>query len=400
MSGSAIDSDCKPRRSSMQTDSGVISDSSENKFELRSSSAKEFKKRKSPGRTEVELTYCSRAGHGGNHSVQHTTEGQSAEGKGPTVALDVTYCLSTRRLLIICDKVKRCSDITDVSWQHVTVVHYVYESSTLDSILAQVAQALSGKKVKSVAFILHNQQDAVHICGAGEIQTLTPASVHGHTALRRFFNNLVTSHLEVQRSNASMDFLGCTALVNADLEAVKRELKTVTGVPVTMARNLLGSELQTGPNQVLDGVKMHILDLYCESDKLKRPHPQTLAEFEKIHIVGKGAYGTAVLYRKKDDDSLVILKEINMHELNHIERQRAMNELIGSPITLFIHIFGKKPKSYVRLSQGSTLRPSRPVITSTGIVTLPIFPSLQACHYKTGKTQYIVSIRYLFEPMI
>uniref|UniRef100_UPI00398E6731 serine/threonine-protein kinase Nek9-like n=1 Tax=Pristiophorus japonicus TaxID=55135 RepID=UPI00398E6731 len=94
-----------------------------------------------------------------------------------------------------------------------------------------------------------------------------------------------------------------------------------------MARNLLGSEIQGGPNQVLDGAKMHVLDLYCESDKLKRPHPQTLAEFEKIHIVGKGAYGTAVLYRKKDDDSLVILKEINMHELNHIERQRAMNEV-------------------------------------------------------------------------
>ncbi|XP_078097118.1 serine/threonine-protein kinase Nek8-like [Mustelus asterias] len=100
-----------------------------------------------------------------------------------------------------------------------------------------------------------------------------------------------------------------------------------SGVAVTMARNLLGSELQAGPNQVLDGVKMHVLDLYCESDKLKRPLPQTLAEFEKIHIVGKGAYGTAVLYRKKDDDSLVILKEINMHELNHIERQRAMNEV-------------------------------------------------------------------------
>ncbi|XP_007907859.1 serine/threonine-protein kinase Nek8-like [Callorhinchus milii] len=94
-------------------------------------------------------------------------------------------------------------------------------------------------------------------------------------------------------------------------------------VPVSMARDVLGSELQAAPDQ--DGTKLHILDLYC--DKLKQPHSQTLAEFEKIHTVGKGAYGTAVLYRKKDDDSLVILKEINMHELNHIERQRAMNEV-------------------------------------------------------------------------
>ena len=40
-----------------------------------------------------------------------------------------------------------------------------------------------------------------------------------------------------------------------------------------------------------------------------------------------GAYGTAVLYRKKDDDSLVILKEINLHDLNASERQLAMNEV-------------------------------------------------------------------------
>ncbi|XP_060708843.1 uncharacterized protein LOC132834193 [Hemiscyllium ocellatum] len=220
-----------------------------------------------------------------------------------------------------------CVQQPEVSWPYVTVVNYVYESSTLDSILTQVAEALNGKKVKSIAFIPHNQQDAVHICGAGETQTLTPASVHEHMALRRFFNNLVTKHLDGEKSNASMDFLGCTALVTSDLEVVKRELKMLTGVPVTMARNLLGTQLQAGPNQGLDGVKMHVLDLYCESDKLKRPHSQTLAEFEKIHIVGKGAYGTAVLYRKKDDDSLVILKEINMHELNHIERQRAMNEV-------------------------------------------------------------------------
>ena len=44
-----------------------------------------------------------------------------------------------------------------------------------------------------------------------------------------------------------------------------------------------------------------------------------------------GAYGTAILYRKKDDDSLVILKEINLHDLNASERQLALNE-----VTIFI----------------------------------------------------------------
>lgn len=53
-----------------------------------------------------------------------------------------------------------------------------------------------------------------------------------------------------------------------------------------------------------------------------------MALFEKIKIVGKGAYGAAVLYRKKDDDSLVILKEINLLELSKAERTLAMNEVL------------------------------------------------------------------------
>ena len=52
-----------------------------------------------------------------------------------------------------------------------------------------------------------------------------------------------------------------------------------------------------------------------------------LSTLFQIRTVGKGAYGAAVLYRKKDDDSLVILKEINMHDLSYTERQLALNEV-------------------------------------------------------------------------
>ena len=40
-----------------------------------------------------------------------------------------------------------------------------------------------------------------------------------------------------------------------------------------------------------------------------------------------------MLYRKKDDDSLVILKEINLHDMNAAERQMALNE-----VNLFIRM--------------------------------------------------------------
>lgn len=35
----------------------------------------------------------------------------------------------------------------------------------------------------------------------------------------------------------------------------------------------------------------------------------------------------AILYRRKDDNSLVILKEINLYELSSTERQLALNEV-------------------------------------------------------------------------
>ena len=44
-------------------------------------------------------------------------------------------------------------------------------------------------------------------------------------------------------------------------------------------------------------------------------------------MVGKGAFGNAVLYRRKDDGLMCIIKEINMLDLNASDRQMALNEV-------------------------------------------------------------------------
>ena len=93
--------------------------------------------------------------------------------------------------------------------------------------------------------------------------------------------------------------------------------------------------------------------LYFDGERLKewsRQSQQTMASFEKIRTVGKGrikiliiyrtglvnnilhwhpagAHGAAVLYRRKDDDSLVVLKEINLLGLTKAERTAALNEV-------------------------------------------------------------------------
>uniref|UniRef100_A0A915IFI9 Protein kinase domain-containing protein n=1 Tax=Romanomermis culicivorax TaxID=13658 RepID=A0A915IFI9_ROMCU len=81
-----------------------------------------------------------------------------------------------------------------------------------------------------------------------------------------------------------------------------------------------------------DGLQANMLsgELYFDFGLLSpgklKANPATLS-YEKIRTVGKGAFGSAVLYRRKDDDSLVIIKEINMHDLNAKNRQMALNEV-------------------------------------------------------------------------
>uniref|UniRef100_A0A7E4W2J0 non-specific serine/threonine protein kinase n=2 Tax=Panagrellus redivivus TaxID=6233 RepID=A0A7E4W2J0_PANRE len=50
--------------------------------------------------------------------------------------------------------------------------------------------------------------------------------------------------------------------------------------------------------------------------------------YERIKVVGKGSFGSAILYRRRADNTLVVLKEINMLELSVTERQLSLNEVV------------------------------------------------------------------------
>lgn len=62
--------------------------------------------------------------------------------------------------------------------------------------------------------------------------------------------------------------------------------------------------------------------LSCLGLKLK-----VLDGYEKVRTVGKGAFGTAVLYRRLATQTLVVIKEINMMDITAVERQMALNEV-------------------------------------------------------------------------
>ncbi|ESO90142.1 hypothetical protein LOTGIDRAFT_123903 [Lottia gigantea] len=46
-----------------------------------------------------------------------------------------------------------------------------------------------------------------------------------------------------------------------------------------------------------------------------------------IRVLGKGAFGEAVLYKKTEDNSLVVWKEINLSNCGDKERRDSQNEI-------------------------------------------------------------------------
>ncbi|XP_054826600.1 serine/threonine-protein kinase Nek9 isoform X1 [Eublepharis macularius] len=65
-----------------------------------------------------------------------------------------------------------------------------------------------------------------------------------------------------------------------------------------------------------------------------RPAPPVLGgEQEELHyvpirILGRGAFGEATLYRRTEDDSLVVWKEVDLTRLSEKERRDALNEIV------------------------------------------------------------------------
>ncbi|KAH0620491.1 hypothetical protein JD844_021009 [Phrynosoma platyrhinos] len=63
------------------------------------------------------------------------------------------------------------------------------------------------------------------------------------------------------------------------------------------------------------------------------PPPALAGEQEELHyapirVLGRGAFGEATLYRRTEDDSLVVWKEVDLTRLSEKERRDALNEIV------------------------------------------------------------------------
>ncbi|XP_030856391.1 uncharacterized protein LOC100892600 isoform X3 [Strongylocentrotus purpuratus] len=232
------------------------------------------------------------------------------------------------RLLLVSNKIKNHGPVVNAVLPHVKLVQYKYETVKLETIKSDISQALDGKMAASIACVLHTKPGTILLCSSGDCrEVLTSGNGSDNCSnVKDFFKYLTSNHLDITAIGARIDFLACSALRPPEIGKLVPLFESVTQVPVGISKEILGTDIQmkSNPNS------FHCVgEMYFEVEKLKNwsPQPQKLAGFERIRTVGKGAYGAAVLYRKRDDDSLVILKEINMHELNANERQMALNEI-------------------------------------------------------------------------
>ncbi|XP_064645743.1 uncharacterized protein LOC135499040 [Lineus longissimus] len=229
------------------------------------------------------------------------------------------------RLLVVSSKIKNIMSLQNALLPQVTFLQYKFETSTFDGLIGLIGQFLLNKKFHSVALVLHGPVGVIQLCGKEE-KPLNKDTVLDHAGIRGFFSKLFSLHGNKEAANLRLDFLACNAAQGQDGgQGIVKELEALLGVSVGLSRDIVGAELVKDPSS-----KSTVGELYFRLECLRGwsgHYQQSMAGFEKIRTVGKGAYGAAVLYRKRDDDSLVILKEINMHDLNAAERQLALNEV-------------------------------------------------------------------------
>ena len=87
---------------------------------------------------------------------------------------------------------------------------------------------------------------------------------------------------------------------------------SIIKIPVGIHRTLVGSDVVIDNNKVSLGSLFFDLETLNNIEenllKVSKDKEQKLKNFEKLRTVGKGAFGAAILYRKKDDGLMVIIK--------------------------------------------------------------------------------------------
>ncbi|CAP24776.2 Protein CBR-NEKL-1 [Caenorhabditis briggsae] len=192
----------------------------------------------------------------------------------------------------------------------------------LNELKAMLKQYSSGK-IRNLGLHIQSRDAKLQILEDMEItkDTLEDAG----SFVSQFFRWMVS---EVLIEGAFIDFLLTTPIENSShlclaVQSVSKKKVFTSSISVRLVSRFLSSEL--APHN------RRIVDIYINNEiMITNPNPRATSaqnRYERIRTVGKGAFGSAVLYRRKEDSSLVIIKEINMYDLDSSQRRLALNEV-------------------------------------------------------------------------
>ncbi|KAK4312033.1 hypothetical protein Pmani_016499 [Petrolisthes manimaculis] len=251
------------------------------------------------------------------------------------------------RLLLVSSRARHVSPIAQSILPGVLLVTFKYETSKLDHILGQVSTALGGRQVESIGLVLHGSEVQLHLCGPGE-KLLSANSVVEDSAVRGFFTALCGHLVAGGATTPALHLLAAHPAHHPSAGIIENVLQELLQIPVILCPDLQGTQAEV--EKWIEGGdarreaksaeerRKKVGEMYFDLKRLKESLKTAgggvkgrikdlETDYEKIRTVGKGAFGSAVLYRRREDDTLVIIKEINMLELSGAERQMSLNEI-------------------------------------------------------------------------
>ncbi|XP_069689683.1 serine/threonine-protein kinase Nek8-like isoform X2 [Periplaneta americana] len=181
---------------------------------------------------------------------------------------------------------------------------------------------------------MHCSETEIFICFTGA-KVLSLDSVKTDVSIREFLNHLVGRNMKLSAPSCRLDFLNASPALHVNGGLMAHQLEMLLNLPVGMCKDLLGTDVHLKRIRADADFPFTIGELYFNIKKLQNKlqiessdaGERRLEGYEKIRTVGKGAFGTAILYRKIADDTLVVIKEVNMIDLTATERQMALNEV-------------------------------------------------------------------------
>uniref|UniRef100_A0A914DTP9 non-specific serine/threonine protein kinase n=1 Tax=Acrobeloides nanus TaxID=290746 RepID=A0A914DTP9_9BILA len=209
------------------------------------------------------------------------------------------------------------------------LMHYNYEFSSISNILEKLLDITSKCQIRNLGLHIQSQSTNVLSLSGAERSNVNRTSLRENSSVRQFFRTLVQERFP--KEGGHIDFF----LINPVQDQVGIGQTIQYGNNKQISVRFIQRFLYDNPSQS----NRRIIEIYFDFDKLMRTKqeeqmkadrtrlPTQTSGYERIRVVGKGSFGSAILYRRKDDDSLVILKEINMHDLTSNERQLALNEV-------------------------------------------------------------------------